>query len=42
MLEDTTNLIRVRRAKEGVEVKVLRGVFDQVPCRNQIRLSFGL
>ena len=42
VLEDTTNLIRVRGAKEGVEVKVLPGVsfLDQVPA--EINFDFSL
>ena len=42
VLEDTTNLIRVRGAKEGVEVRVLPGVsfLDQV--LGEIRFDFSL
>jgi uncharacterized protein YabN with tetrapyrrole methylase and pyrophosphatase domain len=42
VLEATTNLIRVRGAKEGVEVKVLPGVsfLDQVPA--EINFDFSL
>jgi tetrapyrrole methylase family protein/MazG family protein len=42
VLEDTTNLIRVRGAKEGVEVKVLPGVsfLGQVPA--EINFDFSL
>ena len=44
VLEDTTNLIRVRGAKEGVEVKVLPGVsfLDQVLAEIKFDFSFGL
>lgn len=44
VLEETSNLIRVRGMKEGVEVKVLPGVsfLDQVLAEIEFDFSLGL